>query len=175
MNIQEALDIMLTHRKFLIRRYHGQDGRVWDISVELLADGENYTHLVQRALGVTTQIRNAAIPEDADPGVWAQALKEQESSWLAHMSSNDHRRAFSDRKSVLHYEPLNPRDIEEGLIITEILCERVQLEGKPQTPVSALAIAKAKIRDMTEVVKFTSKLILTPGKFESVEGLIANQ
>jgi hypothetical protein len=77
----------------------------------------------------------------------------------------------NNRVSALHYEPLNPADIEEGIVVTDLLCVRELVAGKEKKPVSAKAIAKDFIRRQTEVYKFTSKLILTYGKFKSVEML----
>lgn len=175
MTIQESLDIMLKSRKFRILGYVTQAGGVENIDCSLLQDGENYTHLVRRALGVATRMHTEPVPKGFDAEVWTLALREQEDSWLKHINENPMRLGDNNRPDFLHYEPLNPQDIEEGISVTDLLCERTTLNGVTKSPVSPKAIAKAYIREQTEVSRFTSKLILSCGKFQGVEMLEARR
>lgn len=163
--IQEILET-IGRSSFRIIGYKASDGCTYNITVHRLRPGDTYTHLVSRSLA---EIDSIDCPTDTDPVVWDEVLDKQRISFLKHLDAPGRREMLSG--SEFHpsecYQKIGD-DIEDGVEIHGVLCDMDVIDGEPKKPVSADAVARAKLRALLPVGRYVGKLILTPGKFKEV-------
>lgn len=163
--IQEILE-KISRPSFRIIGYQASDGCTYDITVHHLRPGDTYTHLVSRSLAAIDSID---CPSDTDPDVWDEVLHKQRISFLKHLDEPGKKEMLSgsEFQPTEFYQKIGA-DIEAGVEIHGVLCDKDVIDGEPKKPVGADAVARAKLRALLPVGRYVGKLILKPGKFKEV-------